>query len=188
VGGWVASVIVNTPSLNDRIDVLKHFINVSVCCVHLNNYSSLMAILTGLSDPVVRRLKHTWNGLPKQELTIYDELNDMMSPKKYLRVERYCQQLQVPCIPYLGVYLDNLVSQECCEFSCFPLIKFSKYAAVGKLIAEIQKFQQLPYNLKPFPNIAHYFSGLWWVEENLHCMSRILEPRRIQAFYRDKRH
>lgn len=57
---WVATEIVLTPNIKERVQVLKKFITIADHCKSFNNWNTLMEIMIGLNLGCVQRLKKTW--------------------------------------------------------------------------------------------------------------------------------
>ena len=61
-----ATMICCTSKLKRRVALVKYFLDVATELKKLNNFNSLMAIISGLNNSAVYRLKHTFNSLPKK--------------------------------------------------------------------------------------------------------------------------
>lgn len=65
--------------LANRVKVMKHLIMISQCLRQLNNFSLLTAIISGLSNSAVLRLKWTRLKLPKQVHKIMEDLEGSLA-------------------------------------------------------------------------------------------------------------
>nr|CAG8503721.1 2745_t:CDS:10 [Entrophospora candida] len=77
---WVATEVILTRSLEDRVKVIEKFIHIAQKCLKLSNFSTLTQILLGLRSPPVERLRRTWSRVRSAELKILKELNEYISP------------------------------------------------------------------------------------------------------------
>ena len=57
---WVATEIVLTSSAREQASLVKKFVQVCKECLALNNFNTLMEILSGLNHVAVQRLKRMW--------------------------------------------------------------------------------------------------------------------------------
>lgn len=58
----------------DRPKLIEFLIQVATDCVHLNNFSSFMQIISGLSHGSIQRLKTAWEAVSKPMKTQYRSL------------------------------------------------------------------------------------------------------------------
>eukprot|EP00158_Paraphelidium_tribonemae_P007189 Partr_v1_DN28145_c0_g1_i4_m56149 putative Son of sevenless homolog len=110
IGFWVSTVIVKEKDIKRRVEAIEKFIQVGKYCQKYQNYSSLMAILSGLNTTAVSRLKKTWELVNKSRyIGAYHELEDKMSYrsnfKAYREIEGHAKQ---PFIPFFGIYVKDL--------------------------------------------------------------------------------
>ncbi|KAI9320924.1 hypothetical protein BX666DRAFT_1251635 [Dichotomocladium elegans] len=136
---WVASEIVRTRALDERVRVVEKFIRLAQKCKLYCNFATLVQILLGLQSPAVSRLRKTWDKVGSSEKQLLHQLSDFTSPMKnwkHIRdamtevAEEYGMspvevQIELPgtnqhaktkikipfggCIPFLGIYLSDLV-------------------------------------------------------------------------------
>ncbi|KAI9488692.1 hypothetical protein BDB00DRAFT_847020 [Zychaea mexicana] len=79
---WVASEIVHTRALDERVKVVEKFIRLAQKCKLYCNFATLVQILLGLQSPAVSRLKRTWDRVGSHEMRILDQLSAFTSPMK----------------------------------------------------------------------------------------------------------
>jgi hypothetical protein len=63
ISTWVASVICTPVNLKTRVTHMKRFIKICMHLQKMNNFNTLKAVLNGLHNPAVNRLKQTREGL-----------------------------------------------------------------------------------------------------------------------------
>jgi hypothetical protein len=61
--------------IKKRVTMVKRFVKLAEVCRDLRNFSTLMAVLAGLNNSAVRRLKLTWQVRP----FIFSHANDSHS-------------------------------------------------------------------------------------------------------------
>ncbi|KAI7883438.1 ras GEF [Lichtheimia hyalospora FSU 10163] len=79
---WVASEIVHTRALDERVKVVEKFIRLAQKCKLYCNFATLVQILLGLQSPAVSRLRKTWDKVGSNEMRILDQLSAFTSPMK----------------------------------------------------------------------------------------------------------
>lgn len=74
----------------------------------MHNYSSMSAITTALSSTVISRLHLTWAHVGRS--SHLEPLKRFNEPAGNFSAFRHAQQsLDVPCIPFIGMYLTDIV-------------------------------------------------------------------------------
>ncbi|KAL0085257.1 ras guanine nucleotide exchange factor domain-containing protein [Phycomyces blakesleeanus] len=137
---WVASEIVRTRQIDERVRVIEKFIRLAQKCKLFCNFATLVQILLGLQSPSVSRLRKTWSRVGTSEMKLLDQLSAFTSPMRNWKsirdsmmmvAEEYGMsptevQIEMPgthngasktkiklpfggCIPFLGIYLSDLV-------------------------------------------------------------------------------
>jgi len=161
VSAWVASCIVRESKLKGRSKVMTRFIKIAEHLRKLNNFSSLMAVIAGLNNSAVFRLKFTREEVSRQYQQAYEYLmGQVTSSNGYRNYRDTLANIQPPCIPYLGVYLTDLTFMDDGSPNFLPspkegkdLINFAKRRLIATSLAQIQQFQLQSYNLQPVHQI-----------------------------------
>lgn len=140
LGQWVWNEIISTKDIKERATLLSKFISIAkvflyyfilnliFCnlkeCFRLNNYNSCISILSGLQHFTVYRLKKTWDEIDDKSRDTFEDLSGKLSSKsnwaKYREILRY--HTAPPCLPFLGVYLTDLVL-----FTVFNILMIQNY-------------------------------------------------------------
>ncbi|KAI7947756.1 hypothetical protein MJO28_009664 [Puccinia striiformis f. sp. tritici] len=76
---WVASELVLTINLDERVALLGKFIRLAFKCYRQNNFQTLTQIIHGLQTPYVERLKKTWSKLGIWESRMFRDLKEFTS-------------------------------------------------------------------------------------------------------------
>ncbi|KAK4049988.1 Guanine nucleotide exchange factor lte1 [Microbotryomycetes sp. JL201] len=82
---WVASEIVLTLNLEDRVVVLAKFIRLAFKCYCQSNFQTLTGVMAGLQLPEVERLRKTWSRLPSWEMRKFRGLQTFVSHEKQFK-------------------------------------------------------------------------------------------------------
>lgn len=82
---WIASEIVLTRNLDERVALLSKLIRIAWKCYQQSNFASLVQICLGLQSPWVERLRKTWSRVGLWELRILRDLKTFTSPARNFR-------------------------------------------------------------------------------------------------------
>jgi len=190
ISAWVASCIVKETKLRNRARVMTRIIKIAEQLRKLNNFSTLMAIMAGLNNAAVFRLKFTREEIPKQYQQLYEFLMTQVNSANGYKVYReILSNVQPPCIPYLGIYLTDLTFMDDGSPNFLPspkegkdLINFAKRRVIAGVITQVQTFQLSGYNLQPVHQIlmlvkTEKMKQQKLDEKEIWKLSQIEEPR-----------
>ncbi|ETN41940.1 uncharacterized protein HMPREF1541_03879 [Cyphellophora europaea CBS 101466] len=160
---WVAEMILHHPEVKKRVMVIKHFVAIADKCRSLNNFSSMTSITSALGTSPILRLARTWAQVNPKTNNMLDSLRNLISTTK--NFAQYREALHIanpPCIPFMGVYLTDLVFIEDGIASIVKnseLINFAKRTKTAEVIREIQQYQNVPYALNPVHELQTWILG-----------------------------
>lgn len=109
---WVISEILLTATEEERIAAMSRFIHIAHHLLALQNFATLMQIILALTSEKVARLKSTWNSLAPGDILTLKNLEEFALPVKNFINIRLCTNQVKPsrgCIPFVGLYLSDLV-------------------------------------------------------------------------------
>ncbi|ODN05272.1 Ras-specific guanine nucleotide-releasing factor RalGPS1 [Orchesella cincta] len=123
VSYWIVEEILNHESTKVRADVISYFVRVCKRLYDLNNLHSLFAVISALRSASIYRLDNTWSFVPKKDKQAIDRFADIFSDKdNWSKLREMMDSLKLPCVPYIGVYLTDLVYLSMANPSCdYPL-------------------------------------------------------------------
>ncbi|RKP14272.1 ras guanine nucleotide exchange factor domain-containing protein, partial [Piptocephalis cylindrospora] len=107
---WVCESILYEPDAKKRAHLVRYFLKVAERLVQIHNFHSLYAILSALNSSPVTRLRKTWDLVPnksKQTLTTLRRLTD--HSRNYAEYRARLRASTPPCLPFLGLFLTDLV-------------------------------------------------------------------------------
>jgi len=182
VSGWVALSICCPERLRARTSALVRFIKLAQCLYEpLHNFSTLMAVMAGISSAAVHRLKYTSEDVPKKWKEALESLQALMSStKSYKNYRTALQRTSPPTVPYTGIWLTDLVFIDDGNPNTISgLINFRKREMTYKIIEDIQQYAQTPYNFGELDrNALDLVANLPGMdEEELWELSQKREPR-----------
>eukprot|EP01102_Stenamoeba_stenopodia_P004493 TRINITY_DN1478_c0_g1_i2.p1 TRINITY_DN1478_c0_g1~~TRINITY_DN1478_c0_g1_i2.p1 ORF type:complete len:1321 (+),score=315.07 TRINITY_DN1478_c0_g1_i2:401-4363(+) len=144
---WVSTEIVSRANLSARVETLAKFILIAKHCRDVNNFNTAYAIIAGLAQTSVSRLKLTWEKLPKAVQTMYDDLKELFNISSNHKNYRDAILLSSPpLVPYLGLYGKFLLAiEDGNPGKVKERINLPKYKKLFKQISEIKRFQSKSY-------------------------------------------
>jgi hypothetical protein len=104
-----------------------------------------MAVLSGVSSSAVLRLSKTFQHISKNPIyERYLALEKVMaSEKSFSEYRQALRAAELPCIPYLGVFLRDILYIEEGNKEMFSdgFLNLSKFLQLGDILLTIQGFQ-----------------------------------------------
>ncbi|KAG7490856.1 rap guanine nucleotide exchange factor 1-like [Solea senegalensis] len=183
VSFWVRSVIILQDKPQDREKLLLKFLKIMKHLRKLNNFNSYLAILSGLDSAPLRRLD--WQRNTTEALEEFSSLIDSSSSFRAYRAA--LAEVEPPCIPYLGLILQDLTfvhlgNPDTLMTSQGSKVNFSKRWQQFNILYTLRSYQQVSYSLQPNDDIILFFNGFsdHLAEEALWELSLRLRPRNAQ--------
>eukprot|EP01130_Rhizamoeba_saxonica_P018825 TRINITY_DN9567_c0_g1_i1.p1 TRINITY_DN9567_c0_g1~~TRINITY_DN9567_c0_g1_i1.p1 ORF type:complete len:524 (+),score=93.20 TRINITY_DN9567_c0_g1_i1:356-1927(+) len=182
ISHWVATEICKVFDKKERASVVDKFIDIAMYCNQFHNYNGVMEILGGLTNPAVFRMKSTFkyvrNKLELESLKeVVSEVDGFSNMRKILKEIIGIEA----CIPYLGIYLSDLVRVDAGGLKIIDgLINFTKYRRISSLIEEIIEFGSVPYKFLFVVNIRDKILSPFlqiWSDDTLFNTSVFIEPK-----------
>ncbi|KAG6336113.1 hypothetical protein ID866_2979 [Astraeus odoratus] len=159
IANWVADTVLSQEDSKKRATLLKHFILVADRCRSLHNYSSMVAIVSGLNSPPIRRLKRTWEQVASRQLTQLHACEMTIdSGKNFNNYRSTLAKVTPPCVPFIGVFLTTLTFIQDGSKDTLPgnLINFRKRQKASEVIQDIQRWQTIPHHFHPLSSVQGY--------------------------------
>uniref|UniRef100_A0AAY4A8X8 CRK SH3-binding GNRP n=1 Tax=Denticeps clupeoides TaxID=299321 RepID=A0AAY4A8X8_9TELE len=175
---WVRSIIIQQEKSQDREKLLLKFIKILKHLRKLNNFNSYLAVLSALDSAPIRRLE--WQKQTSEGLEEYCTLIDSSSSFRAYRAALSEVEPSVPCIPYLGLILQDLTFVHLGNPDMVDgKVNFSKRWQQFNILDSMRRFQQVHYELKRNDEIISFFNdfGDHLAEEALWELSLKIKPR-----------
>jgi len=164
VRDWVATEIIKREDKVSRAKVIELFIGVAQHCLNLKNFQTLQAIISSLNFDWVQKFKSTWKLVSPAAAAAFVQLSELTSYRDNYRLLREkLASLDYPCIPFLGMYLQDLVGiKEQMPDTIEPgsFVNFAKRFKLSEIISEINYYGQQPFCLEPVSIIQDYLKTL----------------------------
>lgn len=122
---WVASHIVRSNNIQERVAIVNKFIRIAWHCYRQGNMESLCQIMFGLQSPWIARLQQTWEQVSLWELRAFEALRRFTSPREQFAFLRYSMREAIetnipsrrfsplttsssPYVPFFGQFVSDL--------------------------------------------------------------------------------
>ncbi|KAH3743878.1 Ras guanine nucleotide exchange factor [Pelomyxa schiedti] len=180
ISNWVSAAILLPESPEDRTAAWIKLISLCDELFRLNNFNTLLSVLSGLNSSAIHRMKRSSALLPPALIAAHEaKMKLMNTTQSHHNYREALHNVNPPCLPYLGVYLTDLTFIEDGNKDVVEgLINFRKRQLVYNIISEIQLYQQKPYEFKPNMQILRLMHNIPMVSEaDMWSLSLKREPR-----------
>lgn len=190
ITGWVADSILNEQDAKHRAALVKFYIKLADKCLHLNNFSTLWAVMAGLNSSTILRLKKTWDVLSTKHRLNMDRLRGVIEhTKNHAAYRARLREVSGPCLPFLGLILSDITFTQDGNPNSRPstlspelqLVNQDKFAKLGRIAIDFRKYQ-VPFDLKELEPVQAFLKRVLTERgsgslDALYRKSLLLEPR-----------
>ncbi|XP_075905555.1 rap guanine nucleotide exchange factor-like 1 [Nelusetta ayraudi] len=140
---WVATEILQCQSLPKRVQLLRKFIKIAALCKQQQDLLSFLAVVLGLDNPAVNRLRLTWEGLPGKFRKQFQQFESTADPSRNHKSYRdLITGLRPPLIPFTPLLLKDLTFlHESCKTFHGELVNFEKMHKVAEMVRNIRRYR-----------------------------------------------
>uniref|UniRef100_A0A8C8LQG9 Ras-GEF domain-containing protein n=1 Tax=Oncorhynchus tshawytscha TaxID=74940 RepID=A0A8C8LQG9_ONCTS len=151
---WVATEILQCQSLPKRVQLLRKFIKIAALCKQQQDLLSFLAVVLGLDNPAVSRLRLTWEGLPGKFRKQFQQFESIADPSRNHKSYRDLMgSLRPPLIPFTPLLLkgDTHTHQWRLLRGGWLIIMYHK---VAEMVRSIRRYRssQLALDAEPSPS------------------------------------
>ncbi len=186
LSSWVVTLILQPSEAVIRAALVARLTTIGSHLKELRAYGPASAIVGGLLSPAVMRLKKTSELADANTTASLKILEQLISPEKNHKhyrelLQQTLQERSTPCCPYLGLYLADLTFiEDGNPDKRGDMINFDKRCMLGKVLAEILRFQSARYALRPVPALQWFLANAGsssLTEKQAYDLSLEREPR-----------
>ncbi|KAJ3888721.1 ras guanine nucleotide exchange factor domain-containing protein [Lentinula edodes] len=159
IADWVAESVLSKEDSRKRAATVKHLILVADRCRTLNNFSTMIAIVSGLNTPPIRRLKRTWELVSQRHMAQFGACEVTLdSNRNFNKYRSMLASVVPPCVPFIGVFLSTLqfIQDGNKDLLSDGVVNFKKRQMASEVISDIKRWQAHTYNLQVVPAIRDY--------------------------------
>ncbi|XP_062864840.1 RAS guanyl-releasing protein 2-like isoform X2 [Trichomycterus rosablanca] len=111
ISQWIQLMVLSKPTAQQRAAVISHFVKVAQKLLQLQNFNTLMAVVGGLSNSSISRLKDTQAQISNDTNKTFNILLDLVtSCGNYSQYRRRFSECSGFRFPILGVHLKDLIA------------------------------------------------------------------------------
>ncbi|PRP74980.1 small GTP-binding protein [Planoprotostelium fungivorum] len=164
MSSWISGQILSRNSVEARIRVIHKLIVIACICLRLNNYHGAMEIMSAMESVSVASLKKTWTAIPSGDLKMLAGLRQVLNIEDNFKNVRKCTEMsRPPAIPYIGVYMQDLVFLEDAPTVVNPsksseegeekkekleMVNFRKIEMMGKILSCLHRLASTTYSIE----------------------------------------
>uniref|UniRef100_A0A665TP52 Ral GEF with PH domain and SH3 binding motif 1 n=1 Tax=Echeneis naucrates TaxID=173247 RepID=A0A665TP52_ECHNA len=138
--------------------------------LELNNLHSLVSVVSALQSAPIFRLSKTWALISRKDKATFEKLNYLTSKEEnYTRMREYIRSLKmVPCIPYLGIYLLDMIYIDSAYPASDSIIETEQRTNQMNNLLRVISDLQMSCNydhLVTLPHVQKYLLSVRYIEE-----------------------
>ncbi|XP_075999820.1 RAS guanyl-releasing protein 2-like isoform X1 [Genypterus blacodes] len=186
VSQWIQLMVLSKPTAPQRAVVISHFIRVAQKLLQLQNFNTLMAVVGGLSNSSISRLKDTQSHIGAETNKIFNSLIELVtSCGNYSQYRKRFSECSGFRFPILGVHLKDLIAVHVAlqdwadkEKTRVNLAKTQQLYAILQELALIQNTPPSVDANSDLLNLLTVSLDQYHTEEEIYQMSLQREPRK----------
>ncbi|XP_014887821.1 RAS guanyl-releasing protein 2 isoform X4 [Poecilia latipinna] len=186
VSQWIQLMVLSKPTAQQRAAVVSHFIRVAQKLLQLQNFNTLMAVVGGLSNSSISRLKDTQSHISAETNKVFNNLIELVtSCGNYSQYRKRFSECSGFRFPILGVHLKDLIAVHVAlpdwadkEKTRVNLAKTQQLYAI---LQELTLIQTTPPNIESNTDLLNLLTvslDQYHTEEEIYQMSLQREPRK----------
>ncbi|XP_072529894.1 ras-specific guanine nucleotide-releasing factor RalGPS1 isoform X1 [Salminus brasiliensis] len=170
VSFWLVREILTAQTLKIRAEILTHFVKIAKKLLELNNLHSMVSVVSALQSAPIFRLSKTWALISRKDKATFEKLDFLTSKEEnYTRMREYISSLKmVPCIPYLGIYLLDMIYIDSAYPASDSIIETEQRTNQMNNLLRVISDLQMSCNydhLVILPHVQKYLMSVRYIEE-----------------------
>ncbi|XP_061589221.1 ras-specific guanine nucleotide-releasing factor RalGPS1-like [Cololabis saira] len=170
VSFWLVREILTAKTLKIRAAILSHFVKIAKKLLDLNNLHSLVSVVSALQSAPIFRLTKTWGLISRRDKATFEKLDFLTSKEEnYIRMREYIGSVKMePCIPYLGIFLLDLIYIDSANPSSGSILeteqRTNQMNNLLRLVSDLQTSCSYDH-LATLPHVQKYLMSVRYIEE-----------------------
>ncbi|XP_020501278.1 RAS guanyl-releasing protein 2 isoform X1 [Labrus bergylta] len=186
VSQWIQLMVLSKPTAPQRAAVISHFIRVAQKLLQLQNFNTLMAVVGGLSNSSISRLKDTQTHISAETNKIFNNLIELVtSCGNYSQYRKRFSECAGFRFPILGVHLKDLIAVHVALTDWADKektrVNLTKTQQLYTILRELAMIQTTPPSIDANTDLLNLLTvslDQYHTEEEIYQMSLQREPRK----------
>ncbi|XP_061525236.1 RAS guanyl-releasing protein 2-like isoform X1 [Phycodurus eques] len=186
VSQWIQLMVLSKPTAPQRASVVSHFIRVAQKLLQLQNFNTLMAVVGGLSNSSISRLKDTQAHISAETNKVFNGLIELVtSCGNYSQYRKCFSESSGFRFPILGVHLKDLIAVHVALPDWADKektrVNLAKTQQLYIILQELALIQNTPPNVDANTDLLNLLTvslDQYHTEEEIYQMSLQREPRK----------
>uniref|UniRef100_A0A3P9KUA7 RAS guanyl releasing protein 2 n=1 Tax=Oryzias latipes TaxID=8090 RepID=A0A3P9KUA7_ORYLA len=186
VSQWIQLMVLSKPTAPQRAAVISHFIRVAQKLLQLQNFNTLMAVVGGLSNSSISRLKETQAHISAETNKVFNSLTELVtSCGNYSHYRKRFSECSGFRFPILGVHLKDLIAVHVAlpdwADKDKTRVNLTKAQQLYTILQELALIQNTPPNIDANTDLLNLLTvslDQYHTEEEIYQMSLLREPRK----------
>ncbi|XP_013879083.1 RAS guanyl-releasing protein 2 [Austrofundulus limnaeus] len=186
VSQWIQLMVLSKPTAPQRAAVISHFIRVAQKLLQLQNFNTLMAVVGGLSNSSISRLKDTQSHVSAETNKVFNNLIELVtSCGNYSHYRKRFSECSGFRFPILGVHLKDLIAVHVALPDWTDKektrVNLAKAQQLYTILQELALIQNTPPNIDANTDLLNLLTvslDQYHTEEEIYQMSLQREPRK----------
>ncbi|XP_010725188.2 rap guanine nucleotide exchange factor-like 1 [Meleagris gallopavo] len=153
---WVGTELLLCESLGRRAHLLKKLIKIAAICKQNQDMLSFYAIVIGLNNAAISRLRLTWEKLPGKFKNLFRKFENLTDPcRNHKTYREVLAKMKPPLIPFIPLILKDLTFlHEGSKTLLDGLVNVEKLHCIAEKVRTIRKYRSRPLclELEPSPS------------------------------------
>ncbi|XP_038609789.1 rap guanine nucleotide exchange factor-like 1 [Tachyglossus aculeatus] len=147
---WVGTEVLLCQPLAKRAQLLKKFIKIAAVCKQNQDMLSFYAVVIGLDNAAVSRLRLTWEKLPGKFKNLFRKFENLTDPcRNHKSYREVISRMKPPVIPFVPLILKDLTFlHQSSKTLQDGLVNIEKLHAVAEKVRTIRRYRSRPLCLE----------------------------------------
>ncbi|KAM6107923.1 LOW QUALITY PROTEIN: rap guanine nucleotide exchange factor-like 1 [Pterocles gutturalis] len=147
---WVGTELLLCEALGKRAHLLKKLIKIAAICKQNQDMLSFYAIVIGLNNAAISRLRLTWEKLPGKFKNLFRKFENLTDPcRNHKTYREVLAKMKPPLIPFVPLILKDLTFlHESSKTLLDGLVNVEKLHCIAEKVRTIRKYRSRPLCLE----------------------------------------